>query len=187
MDRFERFYRGLHEAVRAINSSLDPGTVLEKIVEYTAKAMDAKGCTLRLLDKSGKKLRAGATYGLSRNYLRKGPVEVAKSEVDRAALTEGGVICIADACNDPRFQYPEAAREEGIRAVAVAALRVEGKAIGVLRIYSDAVREFDEAEKEFLRTIADLSAIAIENARLHQALKTDYEMLTAYEYRIFED
>ncbi len=186
MDRFERFYRGLHEAVRAINSSLDTGTVLEKIVEYTAKAMDAKGCTLRLLDKSGKKLRAGATYGLSRNYLRKGPVEVAKSEVDREALV-GGVVCIADACSDPRFQYPEAAKAEGIRAVAVAALRVEGKAIGVLRIYADSVRQFDEAEKEFLRTIADLSAIAIENARLHQALKTDYEMLTAYEYRIFED
>ncbi len=186
MDRFERFYRGLHEAVRAINSSLDTETVLEKIVEYTAKAMDTKGCTLRLLDKSGKKLRAGATFGLSRNYLRKGPVEVAKSEVDREALG-GGVVCIADACSDPRFQYPEAAKAEGIHAVAVAALRVEGKAIGVLRIYADSVRQFDEAEKEFLRTIADLSAIAIENARLHQALKTDYEMLTAYEYRIFED
>ena len=187
MDRYERFYRGLHEAVSAINSSLDPATVLEKIVEHTAKAMDAKGCTLRLLGKSGKMLRAGATYGLSRKYLRKGPVEVAKSEVDREALTAGGVVCIADACNDPRFQYPEAAREEGIHAVAVAPLTVEGKAIGVLRVYAGTVREFDPAEKEFLQAIADLSAIAIENARLHQALKTDYEMLTAYEYRIFED
>ena len=29
--------------------------------------------------------------------------------------------------------------------------------------------------------------MAIENARLHQALKTDYEMLIKFENRIFED
>ena len=28
---------------------------------------------------------------------------------------------------------------------------------------------------------------ASDNARLHQALKTDYEMLASYEHRIFED
>ena len=186
MDRYERFYRGLHEAVSAINSSLDPATVLEKIVEHTAKAMDAKGCTLRLLGKSGKMLRAGATYGLSRNYLRKGPVEVAKSEVDREALFGGGVVCIADACADPRFQYPEAAKEEGIASVMALPLTVEGRAIGVLRLYCGNVREFEQSEIDFATAIANLSAIAIENARLHQALKTDYELLTAYEYTFHE-
>jgi GAF domain-containing protein len=40
---------------------------------------------------------------------------------------------------------------------------------------------------DFLHAVADISAMAIENARLHQALKTDYEMLASYEHRIFED
>ncbi len=60
------------------------------------------------------------------------------------------------------------------------------RVIGVLRIYSATVREFSEDEVEFLSAVADLSAIAIKNARLHQALKLEYELQTAYDYQLFE-
>ena len=186
MERYETYYRSLYQAVRTINSSLQPSQVLATLVEQAAKAMNAKGSTLRLLDKSGRYLRAGASHGLSRAYLRKGQVEVDKSGVDKEALS-GKTVTIADVCCDPRFQYPEAARDEHIVSLLVTPLTVEGRAIGVLRVYSETPREFDAAEIEFLEAIANLSAIAIENARLHAALKSDYEKLAAFEYRIFED
>ena len=63
---------------------------------------------------------------------------------------------------------------------------VDGKAIGSLRVYSAVARNFTEEEVEFAGAIANLSAIAIENARMHQALKTDYELLTAYNNTIHE-
>jgi GAF domain-containing protein len=66
-------------------------------------------------------------------------------------------------------------------------LKVEGQVIGVLRVYDAECREYAPHEVEFLQAVADLSAIAIENARLHEALKKDYELLAAYESRLFED
>jgi signal transduction protein with GAF and PtsI domain len=186
MDRYESYFRSIIHAVKAINSSLEPTEVIAAIVEETVKGMGVKGSTLRLLDRSGKLLKASASYGLSREYLRKGPVEVEKSAVDQLAL-KGDLQEIEDVCCDPRFQYPEAARGEQIVSMLVAPLRVMDRSVGVIRVYTAEKHRFDDAEREFLAAVAEISAVAIENARLHQALKTDYEMLMAFETRSFED
>jgi signal transduction protein with GAF and PtsI domain len=181
------YYRTLYEAVKVINSSLEPMDLLGKIAEQTAKALEVKACSLRLLDRSGTNLLPGASYGLSKGYLRKGKVEVAKSQLDKEALA-GNPVYIKDASSDARFQYQEAAKNEGITSLLVVPLKIEDKKIiGVMRVYSGRERAFEESEVEFLTIMANLSAIAIENARLHQALKSDYEMLTAFQYQTFED
>ena len=130
-------------------------------------------------------LLASAAWGLSKGYLRKGPIEIAKSGLDREVLA-GNVVHIQDVATDPPLQYPEAARAEGLVSILVLPLLVDGKAIGSLRVYSAVARNFTEEEVEFAGAIANLSAIAIENARMHQALKTDYELLTAYNNTIHE-
>ena len=179
------YYRSLYEVAMCINSSLEPATVLHAIAEQGAKAVNAKACSIRLLDRQGKTLLAGTSYGLSKGYLRKGAVEVAKSRIDQETLA-GKVVQIKDAGSDPMFQYPEAAREEGIASVMALPLTVDGRHIGVMRLYCSNVREFSQSEINFATAIANLSAMAIENARLHQALRTDYELLTAYEYTMHE-
>ena len=59
--------------------------------------------------------------------------------------------------------------------------------MGVLRIYNGEVRVFDEEEMRFLEAMARLSGLALENARLHQTLRSDFEMLVADRYRIDEN
>lgn len=182
----ERYFRSLAAAAKVVNSSLEPGSVLSAVAEQATLALKAKGCTIRLLDRGGKRLLSSAAWGLSKEYFRKGPVDLVHSEVDREVLA-GNTVVIPNVQTDPRFQYGEAAKKEGIVTVLVVPLMVEGRAIGAMRIYTAAERCFDEVEIEFVQAVADLSALAIENARLHQALKTDYEMLASYETRIFED
>ena len=188
MQECERtYFRTLYEAVRVINSSLEPTEVFNKIAERTAHALGAKACSLRLLDRTGKILLPGAAWGLSKGYMRKGKLDVDKSGLDQEALA-GKTVFIKNAQTDPRFQYPQAAKEEGIMSVLVVPLKLEeAKIIGVMRVYSATERDFSESEIEFLTIMANLSAIAIENARLHQALKSDYELLTAFQYQTFED
>jgi len=187
LDCERNYFKTLYEAIRVINSSLEPMDLLGKIAEQTAKALEVKACSLRLLDRSGTNLLPGASYGLSKGYLRKGKVEVTKSKLDKHALA-GETVHVKDAATDERFQYQDAAKAEGIKSVLVVPLRLEDKkTIGVMRVYSDTVREFCDSEVEFLIIMANLSAIAIENARLHQALKSDYELLTAFQYQTFED
>ncbi len=180
------YYHSLYEVAKVINSSLDPAQVLNVIARQVTEAMNLKAASIRLLDKEGKRLLLGSSYGLSKGYIRKGAVEIEKSGLDREAMS-GKNVSIHDACSDPRFQYPEKAKEEGIASVVVVPLKVEDRAIGALRGYSDTCREFSDNEIEFMTIVANLSAIAIENARLHQKLKLDFELQEAFEYRLFED
>jgi len=181
------FFKPLYQVASVINSSLNPQVVLQRVVEEVVSALRCKACTLRLLDRSGKYLLASASTGLSMGYLRKGQIELTKSRIDAEVLSSSTPLCIKDIAQDNRFQYPEAAKAEGIVSIAVAPLLVERKPVGVLRIYTDVMREFTDAEKDFLMAVAHIAAISIENARLHESLRSDYNLLTQYNYQIFED
>jgi signal transduction protein with GAF and PtsI domain len=172
------YFSALYELAQVINASLDPGQVLEQIVSQVAKAMGAKACALRVLGARRKRLLMGASCGLSKGYLRKGPVMVSESGIDQEVL-KGQSVYMKDAQTDPGFQYRDRAKTEGIHSVLAVPLKVGKKPVGVLRVYADSVRKFSKDEAKFLEAAANLSAIALENARLHQALKKDYDLLVA--------
>jgi signal transduction protein with GAF and PtsI domain len=183
MAKDKDYFGALYDVARVINASLEPAQVLGEIVRCVAAAMQVKACSLRVLDSRGQALLMGASCGLSEGYIRKGPVLVRESGLDRKALN-GETIWLGDAQSDRDFQYQEKATAEGIRSVLVVPLMLGKKAIGVLRAYSTEIREFSGDEVRFLEAVASLSAIALENARLHQALQTDFDLLVAHKYRI---
>jgi GAF domain-containing protein len=177
------YFDALYEVAKAINASLDPSKVLEKIVQSVVKAIGVKAGSIRLLASQKKQLFLGAAYGLSEGYIRKGPIQLEESGLDRKVL-QGKVIWIEDVQTDKDFQYGEKAKEEGIKSVLVVPLMLEKKAIGVLRVYSDNVREFNDDELKFLKAVANLSAIALDNASMHETLQTRFDLLIANKYRI---
>ncbi len=181
------YFHNLYEVVKAVNSSLEPKTVLSRIAEKAAWAMQAKACSIRLLSQDKTSLNLGATYGLSQGYLRKGPVEVSKSGIDQEVLS-GRNVFIGNACEDPRFQYPEAARNEGIVSILAVPLKLLGKeSIGVLRVYLDTEREFSDEEIEFANAMAEVCALAIKNAYDYNKVKYEHELFSQYAYQLFED
>ena len=70
----EHRYRILYEIARRLTSSLTTDEVLSTIVESATKAVKAKGCSLMLITPDKKQLIHTVSYGLSKWYLRKGPV-----------------------------------------------------------------------------------------------------------------
>jgi GAF domain-containing protein len=182
----DAIFSTLYRVARTVNSSLDIMQVLQTIVASTAEALDAKACSLRLLGPDGKHLMFGAAHGLSVNYRAKGAVDIAHSEVDRLALAGDQPIYVADAQDDPRFQYPGEAREEGIVSVLVVPLRVQDQPIGAMRVYTQRRREFSAAECELVEAIASLSALAIENARLYERLDRNYQAAVEFGERLFD-
>ncbi len=177
------YFAALYEVARAVNASLEQKKVLEKIVESVVKALRVKACSIRLFDLRRKELYLGAAYGLSTGYIRKGPILLDESGLDRKAL-RGRVVWIGDVQTDKDFQYGEKAKAEGIKSVLAVPLVREKRAIGVLRVYSDRVRSFDDDEIKFLKAAAHLSAIALDNARMHEALQTGFDLSVANKYRI---
>jgi signal transduction protein with GAF and PtsI domain len=177
------YFTALYDVARVINASLQPSRVLKEIVQCVTDAMHVKACSLRLLASRGKTLEMGASWGLSEAYLHKGPILVKESKVDQKAL-KGSPVWIENAQTDDHFQYREQARAEGIRSVLVLPLVVETKPIGVLRVYTDDVRAFDERDRRFLEAVANLSAMAIDNARHHETLKIKCDLMAEHKYRI---
>ncbi len=186
MEEERVFFEALCEALERIVGSLDHEEVMRSIVESTVKAVGSKACSLRLLDHRRRKLIFGCSVGLSEGYIRKGPVLIEESPLDREALG-GKTVYLENAQTDPRFQYPEKAKQEGIFSVLVAPLTAGGVSVGVLRIYSGEVRRFDEDEMRFLEAMARLSGLALENAKMHQTLRGDFELLVADRYRVDEN
>lgn len=177
------YFTALYEVAKVVNASLTPSQVMKEVVSCVAETMKVKACSLRLLGSRRKRLLMGAQQGLSDGYIRKGPILVAESGLDKKAL-KGKTIWLKNAQTDKDFQYQEKAKAEGIKSVLVVPLLAEKKSIGVLRAYSDRIREFSQDEIKFLEAVANLSAIALENARLHQALRRDYELLVEHKYRL---
>jgi signal transduction protein with GAF and PtsI domain len=174
------YYEALYNVAKAVSSSLDLQQVLDSVVTAAAWAVGAKACIVRLIAHDRDELLATAAHGLSHEYLQKGSVGLSKSGTDREVMTTGKPVHVLDIATDPRVQYPDESKKEGLASALVLPLMVEGKSIGVMRYYTRFPREFDVDEVEFLSAVASLSALAIENARVHQALRTDYEALTAW-------
>jgi len=177
------YVTALYDVARVINASLEPSHVLKEIVKCVTEAMDVKACSLRLLASRGRTLEMGASYGLSGDYIDKGPIIVEESKVDQKVL-RGRTIWLRDAQTDEHFQYRGKAKAEGIKSVLVLPLMVGKKAIGVLRVYTGDVRQFTADEVKFLEAVANLSAIAIDNAHHHAILKVNCDLMTEHKYRI---
>jgi signal transduction protein with GAF and PtsI domain len=165
----------LHNLARQVNSSLDPQVVLSEMLQNTVDELNFKGGIVRLLDRAGERLELVAATGVTQAYLNKGPVSVGQSAMDRSVL-QGNAVTIYDVMAEPGYQYPEEALKEGIRSVQSIPLATmdpgsgQARIFGVLRIYSAQPHRFGEDEIAFLQSIANLGAVALENARLHQQL-----------------
>src|SRR5579884_551467 len=137
------YFEALYQIVLRISSSLDLAHVLAYVTEEAAKAVDVKASAVRLLDEDGARLEMRAVYGLSEEYLNKGPVFVDRSPVDQQILA-GQASQLTQVATDHHFQYPEAAAREGIASVASVPLIAHDRPLGVLRVYSGTPRRSEE-------------------------------------------
>ena len=162
--------RSLHQIGQVVTSSLDLQEVLDQIAEQATRLLRGKAAAIRLLDPDGETLLVGGSYGLSQQYVEKGPVHVDRSVMDSEALA-GGIVEIREVSEDPRFQYPEEARREGLRSMLCCPMRAKHRTLGVIRVYTGEPRTFSSDERQLLTNLADLGAVAIGNARAYGDLR----------------
>ena len=159
------YFRLFFETAQEILSSRNLQETLDSLVQSTVAALEIKAGGLRLIDEESNNLKQVASFGLSEAYLNKGALNADQSIPE---VLEGLVVYVKDATSDPRIQYPDAMRAEGIKAVLSVPVIAGDKTIGVLRLYSAEPHDYSDEDIEFVSALAEMGGMAIANAKLYQ-------------------
>jgi GAF domain-containing protein len=165
----ERSIHRFLSAALSASSTPEPERAIEELARALVREGGYRAAIVRLLDPARRALELVAAHGLSRAYLDKGTVELAQSVIDSRVLA-GEVVELADVTEAPTFQYPQAARVEGIRSMLAVPLRLHGEPRGLLRVYTAEPHHYGDDEQELLVVLADRCAEALECARCDCAL-----------------
>ena len=160
---------------RAIAQSDNLETMSTHLTQLLVGALEIMGCSIFMLNPDTKELEIVASFGLSLNYLNKGPVKSGRS-IRRTAA--GKPVVIADTTNTDALQYPEDARAEGIRAIVSLPIKFYGKVIGELRLYHHRVWNISDADLDSLHLLSDNIALAMTYTRLLNALQAIQETVS---------
>ena len=152
----------------AFNASVGVEETLRQAAEALVGEFRLKGCHFRLLSRDQKVLEHVASYGLSEEFLDKGPVDAERSVGE---ALQGKVVAIADASSDPRIQYPEAHAREGIVSLLTVPLSSRGQMIGLMRLSAGEPRQFTPDEVEFFKVAALFCSSAVTHAMFHSILE----------------
>jgi GAF domain-containing protein len=162
-------YKVVTRAIAASDNLEDMATQLTQLL---VGALGIKGSTIFVLNPATEELEALASFGLSINYMNKGPILVKKS-IDHQLRGEPTVI--GDVSKSDRLQYPEDAQKEGISAIVSLPIRLHGKLIGVLRLYHYEQWDVSERDLDSLMILSENIGLALMYTRLLQALKSIIE------------
>jgi GAF domain-containing protein/anti-sigma regulatory factor (Ser/Thr protein kinase) len=155
----------LAEVSQAVTSPLYLDEMLGVVVEMATRVMQAKVCSLMLLDENGEELLPVSSQTQSLAYANRPAIRVGQGIAGQVAQT-GQPATVADVRSDPRYLFREIAAGEGLVSLLSVPLTVRDKVIGVLNCYTGQPHTFSSKEEIFFQTLANQTALAIENARL---------------------
>ena len=167
-------YETMLKVAKSISHSKDPEEVALMTVDSIKTALDVKGCALFLFNRKTDELELATSFGLSDEYIDKGPVSALRSI---AQSLEDGPVAIYDVADDPRIQYPEEAWKEGIASILSVPIVVGGNLIGAVRVYTSEPWEFTMNDVNFVQALAQIAGGAINMARYVKGLKSSIEVL----------
>jgi len=156
----------LNEIAAELTSILELDPLLERVGQLLRRLIDYQMFTIMLLDEKGETLitRYAWRFGHAHAPLRQIPVA---SGLVGVAVREWRMVNVPDVSKDARYL----AVNPETRSELIVPLFHKGRIIGVLDLEHTRAGFFNEEHERVLTTLAAQVAIAIENARLYQAVR----------------
>src|SRR6267378_1502079 len=171
-----RLFESLASVSQTINSTLNLDDALKVITREACVLMHARMCSLMLLDESRQWLDLRASFGAGETYLRKPRLNTDESLLG-IVVRRKKPMQVENIQVSSRYQNVEVARREGLVGLLSVPLLFAGHAIGTLNVYTGQPYSFSNEEVRILSALAELSAIAIEKARLYERVVDVEEQL----------
>jgi len=171
-----RLFESLASVSQTINSTLNLDDALHVVTREACVLMRAKMCSLMLLDETHQWLDLRASFGAGQHYVRKPRLHTEDSLLG-IVVRRKKPLQVENVQTSSRYQQLEVARHEGLVALLSVPLIFAGQAIGTLSVYFGQPYSFSNEEIRILSALAELSAIAIEKARLYERIVDVEEQL----------
>lgn len=168
-------YETLVRITKAISTIQDPEEVVLITVEGVTHALNVKGCALFLFSEKSDELRLAGYYGLSNEYIDKGPISAIRSIA--SSLQDRQPVAIYDVTDDPRIQYPEAAVKEGIASILSTPIIIGDQLVGCMRVYTAEPWEFTLSDVNFVQAVAQVVGMGMEMCRVNKGLRESIDIL----------
>ncbi|HXB60819.1 MAG TPA: GAF domain-containing protein, partial [Candidatus Acidoferrales bacterium] len=169
-------FESLASVSRTINSTLNLDEALCAITREACDLMHARMCSLMMLDENREWLDLRASHGAGQAYLNKPRLSVEESLLG-VVVRRKKPLQVANVQASTHYQNVEVARLEGLVSLLSVPLLFVGQAIGTLNVYTGRLYNFSNEEIRILSALAELSAIAIEKARLYERIVDVEEQL----------
>jgi len=169
-------FESLSSVSRTINSTLNLDEALRAITREACELMRARMCSLMLLDETREWLDLRASYGAGDAYIHKPRLGAGESLIG-VVVRRKKPLQVANVQTDARYQNVELARRENLVSLLSVPLIFAGQCIGALSVYTARPYSFSNEEIKILSALAELSAIAIEKARLYERVVDVEEQL----------
>jgi PAS domain S-box-containing protein len=160
----------LLETSTAVVSTLDPETVLDRILEQMGRLLSIKMYAVISLDEEKESFRIRAGRGLSRQFIEQ--LSIRPTEPDAVtirALHAKEPIQVSDTETDPSYAVRrQRARAEGYRAILAVPLNTQFAPPTALLVFHPTPHVFTHNEIQLLTSFANHAAMAIENALLYE-------------------
>ena len=164
-----RLFESLISVARTINSTLQLSETLSVITREACQLMGAKMCSLLMLDDTRQWLDLKASHGAGRHYLEKPRLSVTESLLG-VVVRRKKALQVENVQTSSGYQNVNVARQEGLVALLSVPLVYGGDALGALSVYTGSIHSFSNEEIRILSALAELSAIALEKARLYERI-----------------
>ncbi|WDP89921.1 MAG: GAF domain-containing protein [Desulfobacter sp.] len=174
MENHTMYYDTIIKLTTAISQCRDPEEVALISAESVKTAFGAKGCSVFLVDRATRELGLVASSGLSNEYLEKGPIHFMQAIKE---ARDAVPVAIYDVFDDPRIEYPDAAKKEGIASLLGVPIIAHNKILGALRVYTADPWEFSFNDITLVQAVGLICGMAMDMCRMYKGYKTSIEIL----------
>ncbi len=168
----------INEAGHVLTQSLDFETVANRCVKRVIDIFNADDTTVFLLDQRSKTLKPVASAGQYSEQIM--AMTLKPGEGFTGKVAESGEARIVNRIDLTEIgkQVPDTPVEpESLMGVP---LKIKDEVIGVMTLSKLGEQEFEEEDLSFIENLADISAVAIQNARLYEEVKQSEKMKTLF-------